>query len=258
MIDIQKQFDQREININEVGITNLKIPLYFPCSAKKQLVICSTTMGVRLPGHQKGTHMSRFVQIAMDSANSQLDKKLIKKVLQKIKNELKTDFAKIEFAFTIFLNKTSPVSQKNSLMNYDCKIIAKLTQDNSFLYHLEVIVPIATLCPCSKEISKYGAHNQRAGVFIKLQSKNYISPVEVIQLIEQTASSSLYAMLKREDEKFVTEKMYEQPRFVEDIVRDAAILIKKDERIIASEIKCISYESIHNHDAYALIINNKK
>ena len=143
-------------------------------------------------------------------------------------------------------------------MNYACKISGKLGRDNAYWYYLEVTVPIATLCPCSKEISRYGAHNQRADVILRLDSKSYISPIEAIRSIEKTASSALYAILKREDEKFVTEKMFENPKFVEDVVRDIALWTKKDKKITSFEVKCTSYESIHNHNAYAIIINPKK
>ncbi|MFA5994355.1 MAG: GTP cyclohydrolase FolE2 [Parcubacteria group bacterium] len=258
MKDVQKQLDNRKISINEVGITNLKIPLYFPSNKKNQLVIADITMGANLPAHQKGTHMSRFAQIATEIANSKLDEKLIKKVLQKTKDELKSDFAKVEFSFLLFLAKSSPISKNKSFMDYDCKIVGELGQNNIPWYSMEISVPIATLCPCSKEISRHGAHNQRADVVLKLKAHTYISPIEVIQLIEKTASSALCAILKREDEKFVTEKMYENPKFVEDVVRDVALWAKKDKRITTFQVQCISYESIHNHNAYAIIINNKK
>lgn len=258
MKDVQKQLDQRKISINEVGITNLKIPLYFPSDRKRQLVITDITIGADLPAHQKGTHMSRFAQIAMEITNSRLDEKLIKKILRKTKSKLKSTEAMIEFAFPFFLQKISPVSKNKSLMNYVCKISGKLERDNVYWHQIEVTVPVATLCPCSKEISQYGAHNQRADVMVKLGSKNYISPIEAILAIEKTASSALCAILKREDEKFVTEKMFENPKFVEDVVRDVALWAKQDKKITTFQVQCTSYESIHNHNAYAIIINNKK
>ena len=256
MKDVQKQLDSRKISINEVGIANLKVPMHFTSDQKKQLVITDVTMGANLPAHQKGTHMSRFSQIAMEFANSQIDGRLIKKVLRKTKGKLEATEAKIEFSFPFFLQKISPVSKNTSLMNYACKISGVLDQKDAFWHHIEVTVPIATLCPCSKEISQYGAHNQRASVILKLKSKDYISPIEAIQSIEKTASSALYATLKREDEKFVTEKMYENPKFVEDIVRDVALWAKQDKRITTFQVQCTSYESIHNHNAYAIIIND--
>ncbi|PIR92808.1 GTP cyclohydrolase I FolE2 [Candidatus Falkowbacteria bacterium CG10_big_fil_rev_8_21_14_0_10_43_10] len=202
--------------------------------------------------------MSRFAEIAEEISGSELNRELIPSTLKKIRERLKTIFVRVEFSFILFLKKKSPVSQKEGSMNYNCKIVGELGEDNKLWNYFEVEVPTATLCPCSKEISDFGAHNQRANVVLRVKSSEYISLKEMIRVVEERASSDLFSILKRVDEKFMTEKMYENPKFVEDIVRDVTLWAKSDTRITDFIVKCKSFESIHNHNAYAIIINDEK
>jgi len=215
-------------------------------------------MGVDLFSETRGTHMSRFAEIAEEISNSELNEELIPTILKKIKERLETSLAKTELSFMLFLKKNSPVSKKEGSMNYNCKIVGELGEDNELWNYFEVEVPIATLCPCSKEISDFGAHNQRADVMLRVKSNKYIPLKEMIRAIEERSSGDLFSILKRVDEKFMTEKMYENPKFVEDVVRDIALWAKADSRITDFIVKCKSFESIHNHNAYAIIINDEK
>lgn len=257
MKDIQKEKDNRNLKISEVGITGLNTPLFFGPSAKKQLIIANVSMGVDLDATLKGTHMSRFSQIAYQIKDKELNEKLLMTTLKNIKNKLESTTSKINFDFTYFLNKKAPISGKPSSMSYQCKIEYELNNENQFIGYFQVKVPIATLCPCSKEISRYGAHNQRAEVSLRIKSHQYINLDDLIKVIEKSASCELFSLLKRVDEKYVTEKMYENPMFVEDIVREIGVWAKKDKRVEDYIIKCLSFESIHSHNAYAIIINEK-
>jgi len=257
MKDVQKEKDNRGLKISEVGISDLSIPLFFGAAVKKQLIIAAVSMGVDLDASLKGTHMSRFSQIAYQIKDKELNEKLLKMTLKNIKNRLASATSKINFDFTYFLNKKAPVSGNPSAMGYKCKIEYELNELNQFIGYFQVKVPIATLCPCSKEISRYGAHNQRAEVSLRVKTSQYINIDELIKVIEKSASCELFPLLKRVDEKYVTEKMYENPMFVEDIVREVGLWAKKDKRVEDYIIKCLSFESIHSHNAYAIIINEK-
>jgi len=257
MKDVQNQIDNRGIEISEVGISGLKIPLIFGLGSQKQLIITTVSMGVNLSADLKGTHMSRFSELGQTIKNKNLNEKLLIKILKEIKNRLESSQSKINFDFTYFLSKKAPVSKQISDLNYNCQIESKLDETNKVVYYFQVKVPVATLCPCSKEISRYGAHNQRAEILLRIKSYKYINLTELIKLIESKASSELFSILKRSDEKYVTEKMYENPMFVEDMVREIGIWAKKDKRIKDYIIKCLSFESIHNHNAYAIIIREK-
>jgi len=257
MKDVQKEKDNRGLKISEVGISDLSIPLFFGAAVKKQLIIAAVSMGVDLDASLKGTHMSRFSQIAYQIKDKELNEKLLKMTLKNIKNRLASATSKINFDFTYFLNKKAPVSGNPSAMGYKCKIEYELNELNQFIGYFQVKVPIATLCPCSKEISRYGAHNQRAEVSLGVKTSQYINIDELIKAIEKSASCELFPLLKRVDEKYVTEKMYENPMFVEDIVREVGLWAKKDKRVEDYIIKCLSFESIHSHNAYAIIINEK-
>jgi len=172
-------------------------------------------------------------------------------MLESIKDRLEADRAYIKLKFPYFMEKKAPVSGIPSMLSYDCVFIASLCED--YELNIGVEVPITTVCPCSKEISKYGAHNQRSIVTVLLGYNDFIWLEEIIEYVESVASSEVYSLLKREDEKFVTEQGYEKPQFVEDIVRDLAILLKKDQRVTGFQISSENYESIHNHNAYAYL-----
>jgi GTP cyclohydrolase IB len=258
MMDVQNFKDCRGIRINEVGIADLKIPLFIKSGKEKQQVLADVKMGVDLFSEIRGTHMSRFAELAESFRNKEINRAMLLKISKDIKNKLEVEFAVIEFSFVYFMKKKTPVSNKICTVNYNCKISSELNKNNHLTNYFEVEVPISTLCPCSKEISKYGAHNQRAGVQLRIKTKEYMSIDQIIKKIEDQASGELFSILKRVDEKYMTEKMYENPKFVEDIVRDIALWAINDRRIDDFVIKCKSFESIHNHNAYALIIKEKK
>lgn len=257
MKDTQNQNDKRGLRISEVGIKNLCIPLFFGKGKNKQLINASISMSVDLFSGLRGTHMSRFTQIAHKIKNKNIDEMLLTKTLKNIKKRLESDQAKISISFIYFLNKKAPLSRKYSSMNYKCKIECQLNNKNEIFNYYQVEVPIAILCPCSKEISRRGAHNQRAEVFLKIKSGTHIHLDELIKIIEEKASCELFSLLKRVDEKYVTEKMYNNPMFVEDIVREIGLWANGDKRVKDFVIKCRSFESIHNHNAYAIIIKDK-
>lgn len=256
MKDVQNSKDFRGLDINEAGISNFKMPLIIGRGKNKQQIVSDTKMGVNLLSDLKGTHMSRFIEIAEKTRGLYLSEPLLSSVLKNIKSKLQADYAKVEFSFIYFINKKAPVSKKMSSMDYKCKIGGKINSEDEIIYVCEVEIPISTLCPCSKEISKNNAHNQRAVVSLRIKSKIFIVIDELIKAVENKASCELFSTLKRVDEKFVTEKMYKNPMFVEDVVREIALWAKKDNRIKDYIVKCKSYESIHNHNAFAIIIYN--
>jgi len=257
MKDVQNSKDIRGLDINEVGISDLKIPLIIGEGKSAQQIIPNTKMAVNLLSDFKGTHMSRFTEIAERVRGRRLNEKLLDFVLKQISEQFLADYAKVDFSFVYFITKKAPISKKTSSMNYKCKIGGEISNNRKKMCFFEIEIPVATLCPCSKEISESNAHNQRAIINLKVKSYSFISIEELIKQVENKASCELFSTLKRVDEKFVTEKMYNNPMFVEDIVREVTLLVKKDNRIKDYIVKCKSYESIHNHNAFAIIIHNK-
>lgn len=257
MKDVQNLKDHRGLDINEVGITNFKVPIIFGLGKNKQQVVSSVKMGVNLLSDYKGTHMSRFAEIIETIKGSCLDKDSLFGILKNIKKNLQSDYAKTEFLFSYFVNKKAPVSGRSGIIDYQYEVGGEIDKNDKILYFCEVAVPIATLCPCSKEISENNAHNQRAIINLRVKSDSYITIEELIEAVESNSSCELYSTLKRVDEKHVTEKMYNNPKFVEDIVRDIALWARENKKINDYIVKCKSYESIHNHNAYAIIIHNK-
>jgi GTP cyclohydrolase I len=256
MKDIQNSKDSRGIKIKEVGVTDLLIPIKLDFAINNERILSRLKMGANLLSDRKGTHMSRFVEIAESLKNSNVSSEVLFETVKKIKDNLESEYAKMEFDFTLFLEKKTPISQKVCSMNYECSMGCELSNNNTN-FITKVQVPIATLCPCSKEISEFGAHNQRALVSFELRSNELVSPDVLIKVIEKIGSSELFPILKRIDEKYITEKMYRNPMFVEDIVRDVALWAKSNDKILDFKIGCKSYESIHNHNAYAIIINEE-
>jgi GTP cyclohydrolase I len=258
MKDVQNFKDNRGIKVSEVGISDLKIPLFIKSGTARQQVVADIKMGVDLFADIKGTHMSRFAEIAEKVKNSEISDELITKILKEIKKRLDVNYSKVELAFTYFLTKKTPISMKTCTGSYECKITGILEKGDKRWNYFEVKVPISTLCPCSKEISRYGAHNQRAYVLLKIKTGRYFKISEMIRKIENESSGELFSILKRTDEKHVTEKMYDNPKFVEDVVRGIASWVMNDKKIADFLVTCKSYESIHNHNAYAVIIKEKK
>lgn len=249
--DIQSSPDKRKEKIDKVGVKNLQYPIIVQDRANElQKTVAEIDFFVELPHHYRGTHMSRFIEVL----NSYHQEDLIENlplILESIKKRLSADRAYITLKFPYFMEKQAPVSGIKSLLSYNCTFIASLT--DMFELTIGVEVPVTTVCPCSKEISRYGAHNQRSVVTVLLSYKDFIWLEEIIEYIESVASSEVYSLLKREDEKYVTERGYDNPKFVEDIVRDLSILLKNDQRITGCKISSENFESIHNHNAYAYL-----
>ncbi len=250
--DTQNQLDEREIPINKVGVKNLKYPIALKDKEKEvQHTIAIISMTVDLPMHFKGTHMSRFVEI-LQNKQREIHIDSIYNILEEMQKKLHATAAHIEMEFPYFREKKAPVSKKSSLIDYNVKFHALINADKKD-FIMTVIVPVTTLCPCSKNLSKYGAHNQRGEVKVAIRFTDMVWIEDIIAVVEKSASSDLYTLLKREDEKFVTEKAYENPVFVEDLVRNIVLELKKMKNIIWFSVEAENFESIHNHNAYAMI-----
>lgn len=249
MRDIQNDQDFRNINIDKVGVKNLHYPIFLSDKAhKRQHTIAQINMYVNLPHSFRGTHMSRFVEI-LNQFHREIAIHNIGAILKTMKQELNAESAHIEMEFPYFIEKKAPVSGEVGLMEYRCKFLGDLTEKIRLV--LGVAVPITTLCPCSKEMAEKGAHNQRAEIRAQVRFKGFIWIEDLIELIENCASSPVYSLLKREDEKYVTEHAYQNPVFVEDVVRNVALKLESQPDITWYKVETESYESIHNHDAYA-------
>ena len=258
MQDVQNQKDIRGIDIQKVGIKGLEIPLVIQRKNGNDITIYSSvTAGVSLPAHYKGTHMSRFVEVLNEWRSKKALGIDIKGCVEAIVQKLDAKCGYVKFDFKYFIDKTSPVTKITAPMCYDCFFEGNLEnygeEDEEYTFYLGVKVPVTTLCPCSKEISEYGAHNQRALVSVKItySEDEHIWLEDLIKDIENCSSSELYSLLKREDEKFVTEHAYNNPKFVEDVLRDVVLALRNNDVIDSFEVECESLESIHNHSAWA-------
>jgi len=256
--DIQKTPDRRGISIDEVGVSNIKFPLTFPLRDGGEFhTVANVSMRVGLPESEKGTHMSRFM-IALQERVSDLRPGCVGNVLDHLIELLETDVSFLDMSFPIFLNRPAPVTGLEGVLDYECGFKAVRTASGEYEKLLEVKVNAASLCPCSKNISKYGAHNQRSLITIRVREVNgqIIWFEDLIEIAEKNASCQLYPILKRPDEKAVTERAYENPKFVEDIVRDVAgdlLDLLEAKKIHYFFVSSNNFESIHNHDAYAQI-----
>ncbi len=251
MDDIQNRRDDRKIEINKVGVKNIRYPITVLDKAKGvQHTVASVNMYVDLPHRFKGTHMSRFVEI-LNKYKGDIAIKNFSKILKEMKAKLRAKSAHLEVEFPYFIEKEAPVSRAKSLMEYICRFTGSSNTKEDFT--VGIVVPITTVCPCSKAISEVGAHNQRSVVTVNLRFKKFIWIEDIIRLVEESASSDLYSILKRPDEKFVTEKAYGNPMFVEDVVREVARKLKKDRNITWFTVESENFESIHNHSAYAFV-----
>ena len=252
MSDVQNSKDTRQIPINKVGIKDIRHPIRVrDRSVGEQNTIANFNMYVNLPHDFKGTHMSRFVQI-LNNHEREISVKSFKDMLVEMAQLLEAKSGHIEMSFPYFVNKTAPASGVQSLLDYDVTFIGQV-HDGETSLQVKVVVPVTSLCPCSKKISDYGAHNQRSHVTVTATIKEFIWVEEIIDLVEKQASCELYGLLKRPDEKIVTERAYDNPKFVEDMVRDVAAQLNAEDRISAYIVESENFESIHNHSAYALI-----
>ncbi len=251
--DCAASLDTREIAIDRVGIRNLRYPIQvLDRENGHQSTVATVSLSVSLASTAKGTHMSRFVAL-LEEAKGEVTIANMPTLLREVQNKLGASDAYIEVEFPYFVTKRAPVTQTKSLLEYPCKFIGE-AKGNSFAFTLCVSVPVQTLCPCSKAISNYGAHNQRAHVDVTLQSSDTFTWIEdVINAVEPCSSTPLYALLKREDEKYVTEHAYDQPRFVEDLARESMIALKALPGVTYVKVQAASDESIHTHQAFAEI-----
>jgi GTP cyclohydrolase IB len=253
MRDIQKERDHRNIPIDKVGIKNLRYPIKVKDKREgHQATVASVNMYVDLPHRDRGTHMSRFVEM-LHLLRPDVSLSNFEAILSEMKKHLNAASAHIEVTFPYFIEKNAPESKSPGLMDYTCSIIGHSNPDGQVDLVSKVIVPITSVCPCSKEISEYGAHNQRGEVTLKTRFKKFIWLEDMIELVESCASCDVFSVLKRVDEKCVTEKGFNNPKFVEDIVRDVAQVLKADSNITWFSVSAENFESIHNHSAYAQI-----
>ncbi len=253
--DVQNTQDMRAIAINKVGIKDILHPVQVKDrTGKIQHTIANFNMYVDLPHNFKGTHMSRFVEI-LNSHEWEITVDSFKAMLVEMTSRLDADCGHIEMSFHFFVNKTAPASGVKSLLDYKVTFIGERKASKNRI-HVKVVVPVASLCPCSKKIAERGAHNQRSHVTVNIETEEFIWVEEIIDLVEKQASCELYSLLKRPDEKIVTERAYDNPKFVEDMVRDIAHQLNNDKRILSYTVESENFESIHNHSAYALIEKN--
>ncbi len=250
--DVQNASDKRQLAIDKVGIKDIQHPIKISDRSKgEQHTIANFNMYVNLPHQFKGTHMSRFVEI-LNQYESEITVTSFRTMLSEMTARLQAKSGYIEMEFPYFICKEAPISKVKSLMNYQASFIGQINGDTTDVI-VKVVIPVTSLCPCSKRISDYGAHNQRSHVTITVRVDSFIWIEDLIDLVEEEASCEIFGLLKRPDEKFVTEKAYDNPKFVEDIVRDIAARFNEDDRINAYIVESENFESIHNHSAYALI-----
>ncbi len=255
--DTQNQRDRRGIAIDRVGVRGLRYPIQVRDKARKlQHTVATTTLTVDLPHHFKGTHMSRFVEV-LNEFGPVLHVDNIQTILSDLARRLESESSHVTFEFPFFLEKRAPVTGAVGLMDYAVRFEATLEKRRKD-FIVTVIVPVATLCPCSKAISERGAHNQRGQVTYSVRSVKPIWIEDMISLVEQSASCELYSLLKRPDEKAVTERAYDNPVFVEDLVRNVAARSNRDRNITWYRVEAENFESIHNHNAYALVEKHVK
>ena len=255
--DVQNTVDKRHIAINKVGIKDIRHPAQVKDrSGQIQHTIANFNMYVNLPHNFKGTHMSRFVEI-LNSHEREITVQSFNEMLAETTERLDAKEAHIEMTFPYFVNKSAPASGVQSLLDYEVSFIGQ-RKDGVNTINVKVLVPVTSLCPCSKKISEYGAHNQRSHVTVNVRTNGFVWIEDIIDIVEKQASCELYGLLKRPDEKIVTERAYDNPKFVEDMVRDIAASLNEDDRIRAYTLESENFESIHNHSAYALIEHDKE
>ena len=255
--DVQALPDSRKLAIDKVGVKAIRHPVrIMERSGGAQHTIATFNMYVGLPHHFKGTHMSRFVEI-LEAHEREITMQSFQAMLKEMLQKLEAEEGHIEMAFPYFIEKAAPVSGVKSLMDYEVTFHGQL-QKRKQSFTMKVVVPVTSLCPCSKKISAYGAHNQRSHVTVTARTNDFVWIEEIVDLVEKQGSSELYGLLKRPDEKFVTERAYDNPKFVEDMVRDVAAILNLDERITSYVVESENFESIHNHSAYALIERDKR
>lgn len=256
--DVQAYEDKRNVEISQVGISGLRLPLEFANGGKSQYTVMEAAFTVTLQKERKGTHMSRFIEV-WDMQPKPFSLEGVGILLQDLKTKLDAPQAQVSLQFPLFFEREAPVSKAKSLMDFECGIDVELSKDEAdSSYTLHLMAPVTSLCPCSKEISEFSAHSQRSHLTISLEFKDFASfaALEIDQLLktmESVGSSKLYPLLKRPDEKYVTEHAYKNPQFVEDLVRDLVVLLRERTDLLAFSVQSENFESIHNHQAYAKV-----
>lgn len=260
MEDVQNHRDHRQIGVDQAGVSDIRYPItVLDRENREQHTVASVCMSVSLPHHFKGTHMSRFVEV-LNRHRGEVTMRTVPSILRELKSCLDAETARIEVTFPYFLEKTAPVSKATGLMDYECSFVGESngTHDD---FVLGVRVPVTSLCPCSKAISEYGAHNQRGYIKIQVRARPgpdgnplFIWIEELVEFAESAASAPVYPLLKRPDERYVTMQAYDNPVFVEDMVREVARRLRSDERVAWFSAHAVNHESIHNHSAFAEVV----
>ena len=249
--DVQAFADSRALAIQNVGVKGLRYPLRIEApEGEVQGTVATLSMTVGLPPEVKGTHMSRFVEI-LEARHGILTQDGIFRMLDEMLLRLEARSGRIEMAFPYFIRKTAPVSGVESLLDYDVAYVIEALEGEYPTLSLRVTAPVTSLCPCSKKISDYGAHNQRSHITLDVKLRSLMSVEELVRIAEEEASCEVFGLLKRPDEKWVTERAYDNPKFVEDLVRDIALRLMKEPRVAEWKVTSENFESIHNHSAYA-------
>ncbi|MCB5186338.1 GTP cyclohydrolase FolE2 [Methylobacillus gramineus] len=255
--DVQNTPDTRQLAIDKVGIKSIRHPVKVKDkTGGVQHTVATFNMYVFLPHNFKGTHMSRFVEI-LNTNEREISVDSFESILRAMVERLDADSGHVEMTFPYFVNKAAPVSGVESLSDYEVTFVGEINK-GKYDITVKVVVPVTSLCPCSKKISDYGAHNQRSHVTVTALINDFIWVEDIIRLVEDQASCEVYGLLKRPDEKYVTERAYDNPKFVEDIVRDVAAQLNAQKKIVAYTVESENFESIHNHSAYALIEKDKR
>ncbi|MGC9259721.1 MAG: GTP cyclohydrolase FolE2 [Phycisphaerae bacterium] len=256
MADVQGAVDKRNIAIDKVGVRAVRYPITLRTpDGGEQNTVALINLYVSLPKHKKGTHMSRFLEI-LNEYHRRITPSEIIPILHEMKTKLLADDAHIQMTFPYFIEKAAPVTGALGLMDYECTLEGVSNGQDDFI--LGIKAPATSLCPCSKEISAYGAHNQRCEISARVRFTGTLWIEDLVKIMESAASAPVYAVLKRPDEKFVTEQAYDNPKFVEDIIRDLALAMERNDQITWYNIQSENFESIHNHNAYAQIERDKR
>jgi len=250
--DVQSRPDSRELRIDAVGVKGVRYPVMIHAGERLVSTIATFSMTVGLAAVEKGTHMSRFVEL-LEAQTEALSPSRFRTTVADMLDRLDASSETIEMQFPYFVRKSAPVSGAQSQLDYEVSWRGSISDESRYSFRMRVMVPATSLCPCSKEISEYGAHNQRACITIEAGVVDDMSVEELIDIAERSASCEVYGLLKRPDEKFVTERAYDNPKFVEDLVRDVALSLNQDPRIETWLVEAETFESIHNHSAFARI-----
>lgn len=257
LFDVQSSADSRRVPINRVGVKGVRHPLQVRSrEGKVQATVATANLYVGLEHDVKGTHMSRFIEI-LHELREPVDQASFKNLLGQVAERLQAKSSFVEFRFPFFAMKKAPVSLVESMLDYEASFIGEWLEGEAKV-SLQVQVPVTSLCPCSKKISDYGAHNQRSHITLQVEVNAEVFLEDLIEIAEKAASMELYGILKRPDEKYVTEKAYENAKFVEDMVRDLALVLSQDPRIVRYSVAVENFESIHNHSAYAWLEQDKR